>query len=120
MNFEQLQAFQLELYGEYVSVVAGPFSATDGYSYPSFPYIPALFFRSTNPYFTPPSGYYSGYSPAHGYYCLPYPQTNAPVLPGYGSTPRRAPSSLDRSDEQTYKPTNHSSLANISNTRQYE
>jgi hypothetical protein len=89
------------------------------YSYPAFPYIPAPFFRSANPYFPPPPGYYSGYSPMVDYYCLPYPQTHTPLLPSYGSTPRRAPISVEDGVGEVGHPTNHSSLIDLASSFQY-
>jgi hypothetical protein len=65
-----------------------PVAVAGAYSYSPFPYIPAPFLQSAseNPYFSPPPGYYSGYSPAVGYYCLAYPIGNAPQIPVYGAT----------------------------------
>jgi hypothetical protein len=59
--------------------------ATGAYSYLSFPYIPAPHPALANPYFPPPPGYYSGYSPGNGYYCLAYPTKYARPIPTYGA-----------------------------------
>jgi hypothetical protein len=80
-----------------------PTAVAGMYSYPAFPYIPAPFFRSANPYFPPPPGYYCGYSPKVGYYCLPYPHAHAPLLPGYGNTVCRSHTSPEDGNEEVHE-----------------
>ncbi|KAF1941666.1 hypothetical protein EJ02DRAFT_491243 [Clathrospora elynae] len=92
MDMEQLQNTQRRLRGETFTAAYTEDSSSAaaqpcvGFSYPPFPYLPYFITHGTNPYYPPPPGYYSGYSPAHGYYCLPYPPTHAPNIQGYAQT----------------------------------
>jgi hypothetical protein len=115
LDYEQLTRHRARIHDN--TALLALVAVRGAYSYPPFPYIPAPFFRSANPYFPPPPGYYSGYSPAVGYYCLAYPTGNAPQIPAYRATVSINPKQDMVTSATTDEPTNHDGSAK---PRQYK